>query len=220
MRLVWSDDPPQGFDWGPVRKTVQKLVSHAGSGKKVVDVMQSRTGDNTCSTRASGPMLVAWGATADTVIKKRNLDGSGGVWKTKAAAKDAVDNVHRRADDGRKDNAKVKVTAFSFSLADATQPDHNCRFGGLNSWHCVWLIDAGEDPNTGRLYFVSYDQDVTCTSAVEAEWKRLRGDKSEKDVDGWGLDDPNAKLLVQGMLLGGRTEGPLGPLIRFLYVVD
>lgn len=220
MRLVWSDTPPHGFDWVPVRATVQKLVAFAGQGKKVVDVLQSRKGDNACYTRASGPMKDAWNASVDTVSVRPTVYGAGGIWKSKADAKKMVDKVHTRAEQGRQQDAKVKVTAFSFALGDATQTDHHCRFGGKDSWHCVWLIDGGEEPNNGRLYFVAYDQDVTCTAQVEAEWIRLRGTNSEDAVNGWALADPNAKLLVDGMLLGGRDSGTLGPLIRFLYVVD
>lgn len=220
MRLAWSDEPPHGFDWNPVRATVKKLVSYVGSSKKVVDVLQSRTGDNACSTRASGPMKVAWNASVETLSVRPTVDGKGGLWKTKQDAKKAVDKVHLRAEQGRQQDAKVKVTAFSFALADATQTGLNCRFGGKDSWHCVWLIDGGEEPNTGRLYFVAYDQDVTCTAHVEADWIRLRGTNSEEAVDGWALADPNGKLLVEGMLLGNRDSGKLGPLIRFLYVVE
>ena len=220
MRMVWSDEPPNDFNWKPVRLTVKKLVSYSGSGKKVVDVLQSRAGNNMCSTRASGPMLEAWHALGDALSKRRNLDGTGGVWKTKDAARQAVDRVHERAEQGRQDGARVKVTAFSFSLADATQLDHNSRFTGPESWHCVWLIDGGTEKNTGRLYFVAYDQDVTCTARVEAAWTGLRGNKSEEDVEKWGLDEPGAKQLIGSLLLGGRDEGPLGPLIRFLYLVD
>jgi len=39
-------------------------------------------------------------------------------------------------------------------------------------------------------------------------------------VDKWGLDEPGAKQLISSLLLGGREEGPLGPLIRFLYLVE
>lgn len=220
MRLVWSDVAPHGFNWAPVRATVQKLVASTGTGKKVEHVLQSRTGDNACSTRASGSMKEAWNALVETLSVRPKLDGSGGLWKTREAAKKVVEKVHARAEDGRKQDARVKVTAFSFSLADATQTDHNGRFGGLDAWHCVWLLDGGEEPNAGRLFFVVYDQDVTCTAEVEAEWKRLRGTKSEEEVNQWNLADPNAKLLVQGMLLGGRDIGQLGRLIRFLYVVE
>ena len=125
--MVWSDDPPNDFNWNPVRLTVKKLVSYSGSGKRVVDVLQSRTGNNICSTRANGPMLEAWHAQGDSLSKRRNLDGTGGIWKNKEAAKQAVDKVHARAEQGRQEGARVKVTAFSFSLADAAQADHNCR---------------------------------------------------------------------------------------------
>ena len=94
--MVWSDEPPNDFNWKPVRLTVKKLVSYAGGGKKVVDVLQSRTGNNMCSTRAIGPMLEAWHALGDALSKRRNLDGTGGVWKTKDAARQAVDRVHER----------------------------------------------------------------------------------------------------------------------------
>jgi len=67
---------------------------------------------------------------------------------------------------------------------------------------------------------VAYDQDVTCTARVEAAWTGLRGNKSEEDVEKWGLDEPGAKQLISSLLLGGRDEGPLEPLIRFLYLVD
>jgi len=220
VRMVWSDDPPNDFNWKPVRLTVKKLVSYAGGGKKVADVLQSRTGNNMCSTRANGPMLEAWHALGEPLSKRRNVDGTGGIWKTKDLARQAVDRVHERAEQGRQEGARVKVTAFSFSLADATQLDHNSRFTGPDSWHCVWLIDGGAERNTGRLYFVAYDQDVTCTARVEAEWKGLRGNKSEEEVDKWRLDEPGAKQLISSLLLGGRDEGPLGPLIRFLYLVE
>lgn len=217
MRLVWSDEPPVEFEWGPVRATVEKLVRHVGSGKTVGDVLQSREGGNTCSTRANGPMKQAWNAVGKSVSVRSDL-GSG-VWKSKDAARAVVEDVHSRAEQGRQQNEKVKVTVFSFTLADATQTDANSRFGG---YHCLWLIDAGEEPNGGRLYFVAYDQDVTCTKEVEDKWKqRLGPHKDEEDVvNGWGLDTPDAKLLVEGMLLGGRDTGRLGPLIRFLYVVE
>jgi len=218
VRLKWSDDPPSNFDWHQVRETVEKLVAHAGSGKKVVDVLQSKTGNNTCSTRAQGPMKDAWNAAVNQVSVRRILD-KGGVWPTRETAAKVVDQVRQRAEEGRQANARVKVTAFSFDLADAESTDKNSRFGGSSAWHCVWLIDAGVEKPNGRLYFVAYDQDVTCTKAAEQEWERLTSGANEKNVDEWGLEHPNAKILVKGMVVGG-DEGRLGALIRFLYVVE
>ncbi len=223
MKLRWSDDAPPNFDWGPVRTRVEKLVANGEiNGKTVADVLQSRNGGNSCSTRANVPMKTAWHASG--TMERRE----GGLWTTQEEAVNFANSLHDLVGKPRKANEEVKVKLFSFALKDATG-DTTSRFLG-SKFHCVWLIDGGVLEN-GWPYFVVYDQDVTCSQRAEVAWrlgigaveeqgekKKEEQKKKEAQVDTWALSGTNAKPLVRSMLLDGRNEGPLGPLIRFLYV--